>query len=191
MRLLQSTWAEILTFSLAWRSVPNSGKLRFAQDFTLDERIARECHCVELYTHVSLKEMRKELKKKILQICLQYIYFFSFQCIQIVERLQRLSLSREEFYVLKALVLVNSDARLDEPQSLVRFREVILTSLSDCVAAVRPGQALRSTQSMFLVLPGLRQADGIVRKFWTSVYRMGKVPMNKLFVEMLEAACYR
>ncbi|XP_046490166.1 estrogen-related receptor isoform X3 [Neodiprion pinetum] len=163
MRLLQSTWAEILTFSLAWRSVPNSGKLRFAQDFTLDEKIARECHCVELYSH----------------------------CIQIVERLQRLSLSREEFYVLKALVLVNSDARLDEPQSLVRFRDVILNSLSDCVAAVRPGQGIRSTQSMFLVLPSLRQADGIVRKFWTSVYRTGKVPMNKLFVEMLEAACYR
>ena len=52
MRLLQSTWAEILTFSLAWRSIPNCGKLRFAQDFTLDERLARECHCLELYTHV-------------------------------------------------------------------------------------------------------------------------------------------
>lgn len=53
MRLLQSTWAEILTFSLAWRSIPNNGRLRFAQDFTLDERLARECHCTELYTHVS------------------------------------------------------------------------------------------------------------------------------------------
>lgn len=54
MRLLQSTWAEILTFSLAWRSMPNNGRLRFAQDFTLDERLARECHCTELYTHVSI-----------------------------------------------------------------------------------------------------------------------------------------
>lgn len=52
MRLLQSTWAEILTFSLAWRSIPNCGKLRFAQDFTLDERLARECHCLELFSHV-------------------------------------------------------------------------------------------------------------------------------------------
>jgi estrogen-related receptor ERR len=53
MRLLQSTWAEILTFTLAWRSTPNTGRLRFAQDFMLDERLARECHCIELYTHVS------------------------------------------------------------------------------------------------------------------------------------------
>lgn len=163
MRLLQSTWAEILTFSLAWRSMPNNGRLRFAQDFTLDERLARECHCTELYTH----------------------------CIQIVERLQRLGLTREEYYVLKALILANSDARSDEPQALYRFRDSILNSLSDCMAAVRPGQALRATQNMFLVLPSLRQVDGIVRRFWSSVYRTGKVPMNKLFVEMLEAAYYR
>lgn len=163
MRLLQSTWAEILTFSLAWRSMPNNGRLWFAQDFSLDERLARECHCTELYTH----------------------------CIQIVERVQRLGLIKEEYYVLKALILANSDARSDEPQALYRFRDAILNSLSDCVAAVRPGQALRATQNMFLILPSLRQADGIVRRFWSSVYRTGKVPMNKLFVEMLEAAYYR
>ncbi|KAJ8673828.1 hypothetical protein QAD02_005090 [Eretmocerus hayati] len=163
MRLLQSTWAEILTFNLAWRSLPNSGKLRFAQDFTLDERLARECHCLELYTH----------------------------CMQIVDRVQRLGLSREEFYVLKALLLANSDAKLDEPGAQQRFRDCILGSLSDCVGAIRPGQAMRATQSMFLVLPALRQADGIVRRFWSGVYRSGKVPMNKLFVEMLEAASYR
>ncbi|XP_072747827.1 estrogen-related receptor isoform X7 [Anoplolepis gracilipes] len=163
MRLLQSTWAEILTFTLAWRSTPNTGRLRFAQDFTLDERIARDCHCMELYTH----------------------------CIQIVERIQRLGLTREEYYVLKALILANSDARSDEPQALYRFRDSILNSLSDCVAAVRPGQALRATQNMFLVLPSLRQADGIVRRFWSSVYRTGKVPMNKLFEEMLENVCNR
>lgn len=119
------------------------------------------------------------------------MYNFFTQCIQIVERLQRLGLTREEYYVLKALILANSDARSDEPQALYRFRDSILNSLSDCMAAVRPGQALRATQNMFLVLPSLRQVDGIVRRFWSSVYRTGKVPMNKLFVEMLEAAYYR
>lgn len=120
-----------------------------------------------------------------------YILFVFQQCIQIVERLQRLGLTREEYYVLKALILANSDARSDEPQALYRFRDSILNSLSDCMATVRPGQALRATQNMFLVLPSLRQVDGIVRRFWSSVYRTGKVPMNKLFVEMLEAAYYR
>lgn len=119
---------------------------------------------------------------------LSYCFFFE-QCIQIVERIQRLGLTREEYYVLKALILANSDARSDEPQALYRFRDSILNSLSDCVAAVRPGQALRATQNMLLVLPSLRQADGIVRRFWSSVYRTGKVPMNKLFEEMLENVC--
>ncbi|KAK0075018.1 hypothetical protein PV326_011955, partial [Microctonus aethiopoides] len=50
---------------------------------------------------------------------------------------------------------------------------------------------MRATPNMVLILPGLRQADGIVRKLWSSVYRTGKVPKNKLFVEMLEAAGYR
>ncbi|KYN36080.1 Steroid hormone receptor ERR1 [Trachymyrmex septentrionalis] len=163
MRLLQTTWAEVLTFTLAWRSTPNNGRLRFAQDFTLDERLARECHCTELYTH----------------------------CMQIVERIQRLGLTREEYYVLKALILANSDARSDEPQALYRFRDSILNSLSDCVTAVRPGQAIRATQNMLLVLPSLRQADGVIRRFWSNVYRIGKVPMNKLFEEMLENVCYR
>lgn len=116
---------------------------------------------------------------------------FYFQCVQIVERIQRLGLTREEYYILKALILANSDVRLDEPQALYRFRDSILYSLSDCVAAVRPGQALRAIQNMFLIMPGLRQADSIVRRFWSNVYRTGKVPMNKLFVEMLEAAGYR
>lgn len=93
--------------------------------------------------------------------------------------------------MLKALILANSDAKSDEPQALYRFRDSILNSLSDCVAAIRPGQALRATQNMLLVLPSLRQADGIVRRFWSSVYRTGKVPMNKLFEEMLENVCYR
>ncbi|XP_011644939.1 steroid hormone receptor ERR2 isoform X3 [Pogonomyrmex barbatus] len=163
MRLLQSTWAEILTFTLAWRSIPNTGKLKFAQDFILDERLARECHCMELYTH----------------------------CIQVMERLQRLSLTREEYYVLKALILANSDARSDHPQALYRFRESILVSLSDCVSAVRSVQALRAMQNMLIVLPSLRQADGVVRRFWSNVYRTGKVPMNKLFEEMLENVCLR
>ncbi|XP_025156369.1 steroid hormone receptor ERR1 isoform X3 [Harpegnathos saltator] len=223
IRLLQSTWAEILTFTLAWRSTPNSGRLRFAQDFTLDERLAHECHCMDLYTHIRFMEIcfhvlddfnvssssiPRNVRIDVLRDCshlsslLAIAYCTRFligsrlslsffkQCIQIVERIQRLGLTREEYYMLKALILANSDARSDEPQALYRFRDTILNSLSDCVAVVRPGQALRATQNMFLVLPSLRQADGIVRRFWSSVFKTGKVPMNKLFVEMLEAVCY-
>nr|CAD7194429.1 unnamed protein product [Timema douglasi] len=108
MRLLQSTWAEILTLTLAYRSLSGSGKLRFASDFNLDEKQARECGALELYQH----------------------------CIQIVERLERLTIAKEEYYIMKALILANSDVRMDEFLSVKKFRDNILSALSDCVAVI-------------------------------------------------------
>lgn len=57
MRLLQSTWAELLTLTMAFRSLEQfctpsgdgeekstcSPKLRYATDYWLDERLAKEC----------------------------------------------------------------------------------------------------------------------------------------------------
>lgn len=54
MKLLQMTWAELLTLQLAHRSLPFTGKLVFAKDFWLDERTAKACGATELYNHVSL-----------------------------------------------------------------------------------------------------------------------------------------
>lgn len=42
-------------------------------------------------------------------------------------------------------------------------------------------------QTLLLTLPSLRQSDAAVKKFWLGIRREGKVSMNKLFVEMLEA----
>lgn len=53
MRLLQFSWTEILTLMLVFRSMPFTGRLYFASDFWLDERIAEECDAIELYNHVS------------------------------------------------------------------------------------------------------------------------------------------
>lgn len=52
MRLLQVSWAEILTLTLAFRSIPFNGRLYFATDFWLDERSAKECGATELFNHV-------------------------------------------------------------------------------------------------------------------------------------------
>lgn len=53
MKLLQVTWAEILTLQLAYRSIPFTGRLMFARDFWLDERTAKECGASEVFNHVS------------------------------------------------------------------------------------------------------------------------------------------
>lgn len=58
MRLLQVSWAEILTLMLAFRSIPFTGRLYFATDFWLDERSAKECGATELFNHVSCQKPR-------------------------------------------------------------------------------------------------------------------------------------
>ncbi|XP_072391867.1 steroid hormone receptor ERR2 isoform X1 [Diabrotica undecimpunctata] len=163
MRLLQSTWAEILTLTLAFRSLSliGMGRLQFAIDFTLDEKTSRDCGSLELYQ----------------------------TCWHVVERLDRLSILKEEYYLLKALVLTNSDVKLDEYQSLKKFRDSILTALSDTVGILRPTAVLNQVQQLLLCLPVLRQANFVIRRFWSDVHQRDLVPMNKLFLEMLEAYC--
>lgn len=55
MKLLQVSWAELLTLQLAYRSIPFNGKLLFAKDFWLDERSAKDCGANDLFNHVTIK----------------------------------------------------------------------------------------------------------------------------------------
>ncbi|XP_028031245.1 steroid hormone receptor ERR1 isoform X1 [Bombyx mandarina] len=164
MRLLQSTWAEMLSLMVAYRSMSSGAnlKLRFASDLTLDEQEARDIGATDLFLQVS----------------------------GVVRRLERAGAVREECVLLKALVLANSEARLDEHLTLRRFREQILQALNEAVAVLRPYGANSALQQLLLVLPALRHADVAVRRFWAAVHRDRRAPMNKLFVEMLEA-CLR
>lgn len=161
MRLLQSTWAEILTLTLAYRSLPLvvMGRLQFAADLTLDERQARECGALELYQ----------------------------SCSNVVSRFDSMNIVKEEYYLLKALVLANSDARLEDSHSQQNFRDVILNGLYDSVAVLRPTGSFMHVQQLLLGLPSLRQTDHVVRRFWQDVHQRTLVPLNKLFLEMLEA----
>ncbi|XP_063539195.1 steroid hormone receptor ERR1 isoform X1 [Cydia strobilella] len=165
MRLLQSTWAEMLSLMLAYRSQSTGGstlRLRFATDLQLDEQQARDIGAGELFAQVA----------------------------GVVRRLERAAALREECWLLKALVLANSEARIEEHAALRRFRDAILAALNDAVSALRPYNSGAALQQLLLVLPALRHADVAVRRFWAQVYRDRRAPMNKLFVEMLEA-CLR
>ncbi|KAH9628277.1 hypothetical protein HF086_017352 [Spodoptera exigua] len=137
MRLLQSTWAEMLSLMLAYRSMSGGSPLP-----------------------------------------------------GVAKRLERAAALREECYLLKALALANSEARIDEHAALRRFRDSILAALNDAVSALRPYNGNSALQQLLLVLPALRLADVAVRRFWAGVHRERRAPMNKLFVEMLEA-CLR
>jgi len=161
MRLLQSTWAELLSLTVAFRSLPNTGQLKFALDLTVDDKMARECGFADVHQHMS----------------------------SFATRIERLGVTKEEYYVLKALVLTNSDVRMEEIGPVKRLRETLLAALSDCVLGMRANSAAAATQthSLLLCLPAVRQLDQLHRRFWSTIHRDGKVYMNKLFVEMLES----
>lgn len=158
MKLLQVSWAEILTLQLIFRSLPFNGKLCFASDVWMDELLAKECGYTEFYYH----------------------------CVQVAQRLERISPRREEYYLLKALILANCDILLDDQSSLRAFRDSILNSLNDVVYLLRHSSAVSHQQQLLLLLPSLRQADNILRRFWRNVNAEGLVSLKKLFMEMLE-----
>jgi len=165
MRLLQATWAEILSLSLAYRSHTlnanntNAIKLIFASDFSMDEGEAHEYKLTDVYNHIIL----------------------------IMKRLAAVRIAKEEYLVLKALVLANADIQLEDPESVRKLRETLSISLQEVVSHLRPLNTIHHHSQILLCLPLLRQIDAVIRKFWLGVRKEGKVPMNKLFVEMLES----
>lgn len=158
MKLLQVSWAEILTLQLIFRSLPFNGKLCFANDVWMDELLAKECGYTDFYYH----------------------------CVQVAQRLERISPRREEYYLLKALLLTNCDILLDDQSALRTFRDSVLSSLNDVVYLLRNSSAVSHQQQLLLLLPSLRQADNILRKFWRSINNDAVISLKKLFMEMLE-----
>ena len=65
------------------------------------------------------------------------IFFLSFQCLLILDRSDRLGIRREEYILLKAIIVSNCDVQLDEVASLRKLRDDLLASLHDCVAVIR------------------------------------------------------
>lgn len=132
MKMLQVSWAEVLTLQVAQRSLPFTGKIYFATDFWLDARSAKECGALELYNHVSVLILCGRVGSP----AANYSRLLP-QCVIVVQRLEKLSIRKEEYYLLKALTLSNCDVRLDNHNVLCAFRESILAALNDCVFLLR------------------------------------------------------
>ena len=80
MNLLQSTWLDILCFNLAYRSTPYRGQLVFADDFKCSEEQA-----ARYSSHQEVDAMARRLARK----------------------LTELNVTREEYTLMKAMLLVN------------------------------------------------------------------------------------
>ncbi|XP_065563848.1 steroid hormone receptor ERR2-like [Artemia franciscana] len=158
MRLLQYTWPEVLSLSLAYRSLSKNGRLQFATEVQVSRKQAIDSGLGDFYDYI----------------------------VQLMDRIEQIGLSKEEYFHLKAIALVNCNCIVEEPGRLQDVKDSLVLSLFDLVAAVRNTSSPLAASQLLLILPCLRQADGIVRETWKKIRRQGRVAMNKLFLEMLE-----
>ncbi|KAM9294336.1 steroid hormone receptor ERR2 [Gastrophryne carolinensis] len=159
MSLLQGAWMEILLLGVVFRSLPYQEQLVYAEDFIMDESksLLNGLHPLYLCTMTLLQRYRK------------------------------LRLDREEYVTLKALVLTNADsAELEDVQGVQDLQDLLQEALQEYEASHHSEKPSRSWQ-LLLTLPLLRQTASTVLQQFRSVRVQGRVPMHKLFLEMLEA----
>lgn len=207
MRLLQTTWAEVIALSIGYRShlkrlestsnninnnnnnnnnINSEIRLVFARDFTIDFRGAVACGADEIYH----------------------------SCAELIRRLEYLNITPKEYILLKAISLTNADVRLENPRATHQLRDLVMETLNETSASTPNSNIFPTAQTtattttthtsqtnntptptlvnkrlnqLLLCLPVLRQIDNCIRKFWNDVRKgPNNVPMNKLFEEMLE-----
>ncbi|XP_073466149.1 steroid hormone receptor ERR2 isoform X3 [Aquarana catesbeiana] len=159
MCLLQGAWMEILLLGVVFRSLPYQDELLYAEDYIMDDMRSRVCGLHNLY------------------IC----------TMQLVQRYRKLRLDKEEYVTLKALVLTNSDsAHIEDGRSVQGLQDLLQEALHEYEISHHCDEPRRVTQ-LLLTLPLLRQTASMAIQNFHSVRAQGRVPMHKLFLEMLEA----
>ncbi|TKC43980.1 hypothetical protein EI555_013865, partial [Monodon monoceros] len=159
MSLLQSAWMEILILGIVYRSLPYDDKLVYAEDYIMDEERSRLAGLLELYRAI----------------------------LQLVRRYKKLKVEKEEFVTLKALALANSDSMyIEDLEAVQKLQDLLHEALQDYELSQRHEEP-RRTGKLLLTLPLLRQTAAKAVQHFYSLKLQGKVPMHKLFLEMLEA----
>lgn len=161
MNLLQSTWLEILCLNLAFRSCPYKNILVFADDFKLSED-----DVVKFSAPVQLDSICRRLAKK----------------------LSDLALTKEEYVLMKTLLLLNTDISVENSETVQILRDRMHDSLVEYQVA-RGNVNYRRMGNLLLTLPLVMQAKLLAREYWFNVKKDGRVPLHKLLSEMLEYAC--
>ncbi|XP_061089644.1 estrogen-related receptor gamma-like [Conger conger] len=159
MSVLQSVWLEVLVLGVAFRSLGCEDEIVFAEDFVLDEELSRLAGLTELNAAIS----------------------------QLARRYRALQLDREEFVMLKAIALTNSDSvYIEDVEAIQRLRDILHQALLELEGQRRPEDPQRTGQ-LLLTLPLLRQTASRALSTFYGIKTRGGVPMHKLFLEMLEA----
>ncbi|KAG7466771.1 estrogen-related receptor gamma-like isoform X2, partial [Solea senegalensis] len=159
MSLLQSGWMEILILRVVFRSLALEDKLVYAEDYIMDEEQSKLAGLLDLNNAI----------------------------LQLVKKYKTMGLEKEEFVVLKAIALSNSDSmQIEDSEAVQRLQDVLHGALQDYEAAHHPEDPRRAGK-LIMTLPLLRQTAARAVQHFCSIKQDGRVPMHKLFLELLEA----
>ncbi|MCJ8749919.1 hypothetical protein PDJAM_G00193060 [Pangasius djambal] len=159
MRLLQSAWMEILILRVVFRSLDAQDSLVFAEDYVMDAEQARQTGLLELHAAI----------------------------LQLVRKYRAMGLEREEFVTLKAIALANSDSmHIEDIEAVQRLQDCVHEALQDYEQRCH-GDDPRRAGKLIMTLPLLRQTSAKAVQYFCSIKQDGRVPMHKLFLELLEA----
>ncbi|XP_072546394.1 steroid hormone receptor ERR2 isoform X2 [Salminus brasiliensis] len=159
MSLLQSAWMEILILSIVFRSLPYEDELVYAEDYVMDEEHSRLTGLLDLYVSI----------------------------LQLVRKYKKLKVEKEEFVTLKAIALANSDSmHIEDVEAVQKLQDALHEALQDYESG-QHAEDPRRAGKLLMTLPLLRQTATKAVQHFYSIKVQGKVPMHKLFLEMLEA----
>ncbi|XP_061785961.2 estrogen-related receptor gamma-like isoform X2 [Nerophis lumbriciformis] len=159
MSLLQSGWMEILILRVVFRSLALEDKLVYAEDYVMDEEQSKMAGLLDLNNAI----------------------------LQLVKKCKAVGLDKEEFVLLKAIALANSDSvHIEDSDAVQRLQDVLHGALQEYEAARHPQDPQRAGK-LIMSLPLLRQTAARAVQHFCGVKQDGRVPMHKLFLELLEA----
>ncbi|ELK08914.1 Estrogen-related receptor gamma [Pteropus alecto] len=159
MSLLQSAWMEILILGVVYRSLSFEDELVYADDYIMDEDQSKLAGLLDLNNAI----------------------------LQLVKKYKSMKLEKEEFVTLKAIALANSDSmHIEDVEAVQKLQDVLHEALQDYEAGQHVEDPRRAGK-MLMTLPLLRQTSTKAVQHFYSIKLEGKVPMHKLFLEMLEA----
>nr|XP_061796028.1 estrogen-related receptor gamma-like isoform X3 [Nerophis lumbriciformis] len=159
MSLLQSAWMEILILRVVYRSLSFEDKLVYAEDYIMDEDQSKLAGLLDLNNAI----------------------------LQLVKKYKTMKLDKEEFVTLKAIALANSDSmHIEDVDAVQKLQDVLHEALQDYEASQHQEDP-RRTGKLLMTLPLLRQISTKAVQHFYSIKQDGKVPMHKLFLELLEA----
>ncbi|XP_037101061.1 estrogen-related receptor gamma-like [Syngnathus acus] len=159
MSLLQSGWMEILILRVVFRSLALHERLAYADDYVMDRDRSKMAGLLDLNNAI----------------------------LQLVKKYKSVRLEREEFVLLKAIALVNSDSvHVEDSEAVQHLQDVLQGALQDYEAS-RHAQEPRRAGKLIMSLPLLRQTAARAVQHFCGVKRDGRVPMHKLLLELLEA----